>query len=773
MKEFPVKQEFEFHADSLPGHVNPDDEAERLPINYIQLALKYKWWLAGGLLIGGVLGHAMYLKAGPEYEAFAQILVSRKYMPPVRESERMLQDTGKPSEHIPLILSPMIAEKAVEIGQLKDLPTFQGEPDLAEIVLDGLKVKRISGQDRSHFNVLDVRYPSRKASDARKVVESVIAAYDKYLIQQSKEHSSEVLALAQKTTADLLNKIHEKESEYQDFLQTVPEEFRSALGPKTQSTQTTNLAPEDIIHSLGEERNRNRIRQAELMSRQKNIEGSLSKGEPRDAVEAEVKRYMNMDGRAGDQATRRTEISIYQSQLLPLILREQELARTFGPDYPELVSVRKSIEKVLETFNRLGVQLPDGIEAAPPVEKPKERIDYIATYLDSVRRQLAELDLKDRELEMLIKQEGRRSREFAGYRATDQNLRVELTQLHELWQKRLDREGEVAIEKDTNGYSLKTLAPVKDALVLKRMMKFYAGGSMFGVFVVAVVCLLRELRDLTLKTVRDVRVTLHQPVLGSVVAFETPQDHLSVNAPHPALRYLVAPHSIEAENYRSIRTAVLIASEQHSARVILVSSPEPGDGKTTLVSNLAIALAQSGKRVLLIDGDLRRPTIHQLFRVKHDIGLADVLAGEIEIHNAMLPTTINGLTLLPAGRTPQNPAELLSSPRLHQAIRDVRDDFDFVFVDAPPLLVVSDPCILARQTDGMLIVARINKNTRSAAVRVRELIENHGIRIVGAVANGAELGKGRSDTYYGEYVSAAPKVVPGPGVEKLREMIEV
>ena len=748
-----MKHELEFHADSLPGHVNPDDEAERLPINYIQLALKFKWWLLSGLAVGAILGHLAYMKAGPEFEAIGTMLVSRKYTPPVRESERMLQETGKPSEHIPLIVSPMIAEKAIKIGNLKDLPTFRGEPDLVEVVLEGLKVKRIAGQDRSHFNVLEIRYASRIAADAHKVVQSVIAAYDEYLGEQSQEHSREVLQLAKKATADLRAQIDVKEDAYHTFLKTVPEEFRSALGPKTANALTTNIAPEDVIHALGEERNRNRIRQAELSSRLKSIDSALAAGDPREAIEMEVRRFMNADGRT-ERSNRSTEISAYQSMLIPLLLREQDLARDFGKDHPDLISVRQSITKIVETYQKLGVQLPEGVDV--PATDRKAPLDYIAMYRDSLKRQMHELALKDGELQALIKLEGSRSSEFAHYRAADQELRATLTQLQELWKKRMDREGEVVIEKDTNGYTMKTLAPVKEALVMKRLMKFYAGGALFGMFVVGIVVLLRELRDLTLKDVKDVRVTLNQPVLGSVIAFQTPADN-GPNQAHPALRYLLAPHSIEAENYRSIRTAMLVAVEQNSARIILVSSPEPGDGKTTLVSNLAIAVAQSGKRVLLIDADLRRPNVHNLFRVPQEIGLSEVLSGEIQTLNAVRATVINGLSLMTAGYLPANPAEVLSSPRLHQMLQNVRDEFDFVFVDAPPLLAVSDPCILARQTDGLLIVTRINKNTRGAAVRVRDIIRNQGIRVLGAVANGAVPGQDRGYTYYGEYLNPEQK----------------
>lgn len=760
-----MNQNLEFHADNLPGHVNPDEEAARLPINYTELAIKNRWWLLCGLLAGSVLGHLAYTKAGPEFEAVGQILVSRKYMPPMRESERMLQDTGRPSEHIPLIVSPMIVEKAIKIGELGDLPTLHGEPDLVDAVLDGLKAKRVAGQDRSHFSVLEIRYPSRVPADAKKVVQAVIAAYDEYLIEESRKHSTEVLALAQKTTADLQERIRQKETEYANFLQTVPEEFRSSLGPKTQNAQVSNIAPEDVIHTMGEERNRNRIRMTELRSRQKSLENAIAAGEPRDAIEHEIRRFMNADGR-NERSTRGTEISIYQSQLIPLLLREQDLARNFGKDHPDLVSVRESIMKVVETFQKLGVQLPEGVEL--PVNQRPQAIDYIAMYMDSLRRQIQEVDLKQQELDGMIQHEGKRARDFTTYRATDQNLNAEIVQMKELWKKRLDREGEVAVEKDTNGYTMKTLSPVKEALVMKRLMKFYFGGSVFGAFVVAVICLLKALRDLTVKDVRDVRTTLRQPVLGSVVAFETPTDS-DRSRIHPALRYLTASHSVEAEDYRSIRTALLVTAEQLAARTILISSPEPGDGKSTLVSNLAIALAQSGKRVLLLDGDLRRPNVHNLFRVPQGIGLTEVLSGEIDALTAIRPTVIDGLSLMTAGQVPSNPAELLSSPRLSQTIRNVRDEFDFVFIDAPPLLAVSDPCILARHTDGMIVVSRINKNTRAAVLRVREMIQDQGIRVIGAVANGAVTGPNRGYEY-GEYLSAS-RASQGGSAVRSREMV--
>ena len=758
-----MKRELEFHADALPGHVNPDDEAEGTPINYLQLAIRYRWRLVAGAIAGLILGHLAYLRSGPEYDAFSQVLVSRKSPPPVPDDNRILTSQPKPSDHIPVITSPMFIEKAIQLGALDKLPTFARETDFVEAVQDKLKVKRVAGNDRSVQTVLEIRFSGPLAADARKVVDAIMTQYAEHLKEASQEESTDVQAKANKTTEEMFDKLHKAEAAHRDFILTVPEQYRAALGPKSATAQTSNIAPEDVIHTLGEERNRNRVRLAELTSRQKAIRNAQAAGDSQETLDLQVRRFLNLDGRNSNDADRQTQISVYQSQLLPLLIKERELAPQVGRDHPELVGVRRSIETVLQTYAKLGLKFPEGDETQRFAAARGMKTDFVALYLDSLRHQVDELQLQDRELAGMIQEEGLRAKEFSGYQSTDQNRRAEISLLQESWQKQLDVQNGVANEKDTNGFKMKVLAPVRDELVIKKQLMFYVGGAAIVLFLVALTCLIQELKDSRLKSVRDVRVALRQPVLGSVAAFSAPVDGVgSANRrPHPALRYLHAPNSIEAENYRSIRTSLLVTAENRHAKSVLVSSPEPGDGKTTLASNLAIALAQSGQRVLLVDADLRRPTVHKLFGVSQEIGLTDVLTGEIDFLNAVRKTTVDRLSLLTAGESPVNPAELLSSPRLAQMLKDAKHEFDFVFVDAPPLLAVSDPCILARHVDGLLLVVRVGKNTRTSAARVRELIHDQGIAVLGTVANGVVPGHDRGYSYYGEYVSKGPHVMNG------------
>ena len=155
--------------------------------------------------------------------------------------------------------------------------------------------------------------------------------------------------------------------------------------------------------------------------------------------------------------------------------------------------------------------------------------------------------------------------------------------------------------------------------------------------------------------------------------------------------------------------------------------------------------------MLLVDADLRRPTIHRLFHARQDIGTTDVLSGEILLINAVQECPVQNLWLLTAGFSPSNPAETLSSPRFNALLAEARREFDFVLVDSPPLLVVSDPCIVASRTDGLLLVVRTHKNTRLALRQTNQLLRQHDIELFGVVANGITDPGGKYTTYAGNY----------------------
>ncbi|HUQ69974.1 MAG TPA: polysaccharide biosynthesis tyrosine autokinase [Planctomycetaceae bacterium] len=758
-----MTRELEFHASKLPGHADGNEETVLKPVNFVSLALRYRWWLVVGGACGLMLGYLVYLKSGPEYEATAQILVSRKTVP-LREEQRMLSDWGERSEHIALIMSPMIANNAVEIGQLQKLPTFKASTDVVEDILTDLKVKRSSGQDRSYMNVLGLTYASRYPADARAVVSAMIKAYEKYLAETRNEKSNEALGQAQRSHDDVLEKLQAKEREYHEFRATAPLHWKAPVGGTSPDGQSTTNLHQDRVLAAEEQRRLNLLRQAEVQSRITALEAALARKEPRDVLEVLIRRYLQQDG-SGFEDQRQQDISIFENRLLPLILEEKRLLRDYGPDHPDVKLVRQSMATALEFYRRQGIRLPE--ERAANGETTLEPQDFISLYVASLKQEIAERQGRDRELDKIVQKESAESRGVAVFQAKDETLNSELSRLRDLWEQLANQINQVDIEKDGSGYTLRQIAPVKDELSIKKLLKFAGAGCLFGLALVGAICVLREVRDTRLNTLAELRHVLEQPLLGTITRFAAlGQRRPDLARVHPALRYLHAPHSLEAENYRSLRSAINVVCESSDQKIIQVSSPEPGDGKTTTVANLALAAAQSGKKVLLIDADLRRPMLHTLFGLPEDIGLSEVLAGEIEFLNAIRPTTIETLSVLPAGKPPTSPSELLSSSALSKVLADARREFDLVFVDGPPLLAVSDPCIIGRQTDGLLLVLRLGKTSLQAVRQTRDLVQTHALNVFGVVANGLANDDAGAYADRGAYYRTEQEIAPK------RELVE-
>ena len=189
---------------------------------------------------------------------------------------------------------------------------------------------------------------------------------------------------------------------------------------------------------------------------------------------------------------------------------------------------------------------------------------------------------------------------------------------------------------------------------------------------------------------------------------------------------------------------------------VLVTSPAPGDGKTTVATNLAITIAQSGKRVLLIDADLRLPTHHTIFSIpepEQAPGLSGVLAGQATLNDAVRRSPVEGLDLLPCGPRPKNPAELLNSQAMHDLHEALKDRCDIVIFDSPPSLATADAQVLSADVDGVLYVVQFGEAKKSAVRHAGDLLRQARARVLGVVFNKIDLAANRDDYYYGYYRS--------------------
>ncbi len=210
---------------------------------------------------------------------------------------------------------------------------------------------------------------------------------------------------------------------------------------------------------------------------------------------------------------------------------------------------------------------------------------------------------------------------------------------------------------------------------------------------------------------------------------------------------LTDPRSVVSEAYRALRTNLSFYSLDKPIRSLVVTSPAPGEGKSMTVANLAVTMAQSGRRTVLVDCDLRRPSLHTLFNLSNEPGLTNVMLDETA-DLPLQPTEVENLWLLASGPKPPNPADLLGTSKIDQLIVALTENADIVLFDAPPVIAVTDSAVLGAKVDGVLLVVQAGATRRDHAERAKETLEKAKVRIVGVTLTNAPKDSAMS-AYYG------------------------
>jgi len=210
-----------------------------------------------------------------------------------------------------------------------------------------------------------------------------------------------------------------------------------------------------------------------------------------------------------------------------------------------------------------------------------------------------------------------------------------------------------------------------------------------------------------------------------------------------------SPKDPVAEQYRTIRTNIQFSNVDQDIKTIVVTSGGAEEGKSTTTSNLATVYAQQGLKVLLIDADLRKPTGHYTFRLENHIGLTNVLTRQSTLAQAVQESEIPHLSVLTSGPIPPNPSELLASAQMAELLKEMKEQFDMIIFDTPPILAVADAQILANQVDGTILVVSSGKTEKDAALKSKELLSNAKGKLLGVVLNNRKVEEGNYYYYYG------------------------
>ncbi|MBV8382366.1 MAG: polysaccharide biosynthesis tyrosine autokinase [Planctomycetaceae bacterium] len=432
--------------------------------------------------------------------------------------------------------------------------------------------------------------------------------------------------------------------------------------------------------------------------------------------------------RAKEKALRKQLEEDRAAELDRLRREREQLARRQAPEHAAILRIQEQIAR-LEGASDEGAQ-------ARPGARPTRSL------LSSIERSLESLETMRAKVQARFEAELATSKKTEIDQLAEANLRNNLARQRDLFNSVVDQLRQTQLVSDYGSVTAQTIAPTSVIPVRPRMTSILLLALAAGCGLGVGAAYIADLLESRIRTLAELRSLLDLPVLGMIP--QLPQEQDAAAEPLGLLSH-ARPGSPLAESYRSARTNLESLRRNRSAQVLLATSPHSGDGKSTTASNLAIALAHAGRKVLLVDADLRAPTQHAIYNLRWDRGLVHVLQGRLPAHRAVQPTTVENLDLIAAGPEVPNPAELLSSHRLGELLEWGRPIYNFIIIDSPSLLGLSDPAIVAAVVDGILLVTRLGELRRRDIEQVSELLKMLGAPVLGVVANGAtreQLGYG-------------------------------
>ncbi|HEV2669137.1 MAG TPA: polysaccharide biosynthesis tyrosine autokinase, partial [Blastocatellia bacterium] len=367
----------------------------------------------------------------------------------------------------------------------------------------------------------------------------------------------------------------------------------------------------------------------------------------------------------------------------------------------------------------------------------------------------------------------------------------------------LQKTNQAQIEKQQEANDMRIIDPARATLVGPRRGRAILLGLVLSLACGVGLALLLEYLDNTVKNVEDVARATQLPTLALIPSMnadamrvvtgkrngrqkamksgaaksggggglhaqgaQPPGDNPPGDNPPGDNPAALGPPSSVIESYRMLRTSILLSNAGAPPKTILITSSQPGEGKTTTAVNTSILLAQLGASVLLIDADLRRPAVHTAFNIPHNRGISNYLSGHTPLDDLIVKLPVPNLSVLPCGPIPPNPAELISSDRMKELLRALSQQFDHILIDSPPMVSVTDPVILSTMVDGLILVVQAGRSTRELARRARRELARVGARVFGVVLNNVNVRREGYDDYdYYRYTSGYNDGYRGAPVE--------
>ncbi|MEH1768054.1 GumC family protein [Nostoc sp.] len=711
-------------------------ESIDLDLNHYLSILK-RWWLPGtAIFVATVMLSAVatqFMK--PSYEAEGKLLFK---LPSFKVAGTNLSpgsseggDSGdlKPlvatqnpiSSQIEVISSPTILQRTIDKLQLKD---NKGEPLGIKALQKSLSLKIVGGTD-----VLRISYSSRDPEEAAAVVNTIMNSYLENDILTNRSEAGATRQFMAKQLPKTQAAVNNAEVALRIFKQ------KYQIADLTEETKTAVAT----IGSLDNEMNTVKAQLDEV---------SAQTNELRQKVELNSQEAMAVSALSQSPAVQGVLTQLQETELQLAIERSR-----FLDDNPVVVNLeakKASLKSLLQQ------QIGQTVGNQTQVPQGQLHIGELRQSLiqNFVQSEIQRLGLTQRLYSLYNSRSNyeQRMRIIPQLAQNQRELERKVEVAESTYQTLLKKVQELQLVENTNTATSRIIAQAsvpKDPVLTKKIIVLVLG-VMFGLFFATTTVLFLAMRDRSLKTLKEVRDVFRYTLLGiiplSVKKIRSRYSNAESISQTIAVRD--TPHSLTSEMYRMIQANLKFLSSDKVLKTIVVTSAVPKEGKSTVSANLAAAIAQLGRQVLLIDADMRIPSQHHLWQQTNAVGLSEVLVGQAEFDIAV-SKVMDNLDVLTAGVRPPNPLALLDSKRMASLIENVSSqyNYDFVIIDAPPLLLAADALTLSQMTDGILLVARPGVIDSNSAAAAQEMLERSSHNVLGLVVNGI-IDKNESSSYF-------------------------
>jgi capsular exopolysaccharide synthesis family protein len=599
-----------------------------------------------------------------------------------------------------LIKSPAILGDALQLNAVRETEWYKSvdrrnKDHLLELTAD------LSAAPVRRTNFLRVSLESRRVEDPAVIVSNVVRIWLDAVKKRSSDAFATDLDTAQTERDNLDGQITDLRRRLQGIASRLPPGARQ--DPVNNSTAQTVRQTTEQITIL-----RLELSQLEqLRTIYNNPQGLAATAEERALVDQDP-----------EVAELRRAYFLLQQQ------RAADASR-FGENHAVLVQLDSQLQATTDKLAQLEAQKLFEIQAA--------NLEAAETAYSNTQHALLLAQERLARAEAALQDQDRLLFEYSNLEADIEQQTLYRTQLSEYIQS-LER-----VVRQRSGVDIRIAQPATDPRERSSPSILMVPAGVFMSLVLALgIGLGLELLNTSIRTPQDISAHLNVPLLGIVP--DTDDEEVDIAAVETAARD--APRSMVAEAFRRIRTSLQFSAPAAKQRSLLVTSLQPEDGTTSAATNLAIAVAQSGKRVLLIDANFRRPALHRVFGGEASPGLSNILIGDASLATCVRPTGTSGLDLLAGGPTPPNPAELLGGESCRSLLKEATTTYDQVIIDSAPLLVAADPLVLATETDGVMLIIRANSSSRGMARRAASLLGDVGAHLFGTVLNAVRVTRG-------------------------------